>query len=130
MKDKPNQNFLKNMALVMMLAQVVKSNKGVVQERLYKNIKPDLQLGEVDYRLKGHAEIDPACSTYVLAASAESRTPTTQRQERPQSRTRASTHHRGRSPSRQRQMIECFNCHEYGHSAQDCYANVICSNCQ
>ncbi len=40
-RDKPNQISLKNMARVMMLAQVVKSNEGVVQERLYKDIKPD-----------------------------------------------------------------------------------------
>ncbi len=51
------------MALVMMLDQIVKSNKGVVQERFYKDIKPDIKLGEVDCLLKGYAEIDPACST-------------------------------------------------------------------
>ncbi len=122
-KEAPNTITIQNMALVMMLAQVVKSNKGVVQERLYKDIKPNIKLGEVDYLLKGYAEIDPSCSTYVLAASAESHT---QRH----SRARASTPHRGRSPSRQRQVIECYNCHKYGHSARDCYANVTCSNCQ
>ncbi len=117
------------MALVMMPAQVVKLNKGLVQERLYKDIKPDIKLGEADCLLKGYAKIDPAWSTYVLAASSDSHTPNTQRQKRPQSRTRVSTPHRGRSPSRQRQTVECFNCHKYGHSVRDCYANVTCSNC-
>ncbi len=99
-KNEPKQISLKNMALVMMLAQVVKANKGVVQERLYKDIKPNIQLGEVDCLLKGYAEIDPSCSTYALAVSAESRTSNTQRQGRSHSRPRASTSHRGRSPSR------------------------------
>ncbi len=114
-KNEPKQISLKNMALVMMLAQIVKSNKGIVQERLYKDIKPNIQLGEVDCLLKGYAEIDPTCSTYVLAASSDSRTPTTQRQGRSQSRTRTSTPHRGRSPSRQRQTIESYNCQKLGH---------------
>ncbi len=129
-KDEPKLISLKNMALVMMLAQIIKTNKGVVQERLYKDIKPNIRLGEIDCLLKGYAEVDPACSTYVLAANAESRTPTTQRQGRSHSRSRASTPHRGRSSSRQRQMVECFNCHKYGHTARDCYAGITCSNCQ
>ncbi len=78
-------------------------------------MKPNIQLGEVDCLLKGYAETDPTCSTYVLAASSDSRTPTTQRQGRSQSRTRTSTPHRGRSPSRQRQTIESYNCQKLGH---------------
>ncbi len=72
-KDEPIKITVDNMVLVMMLAHV-KSNKGVVQERLYKDIKPNIQLGELDCLLKGYTEIDPACSSYVLAASAESHT--------------------------------------------------------
>ncbi len=111
-KNGPKQISLKNKALVMMLAHVVKANKGVVQERLYKDIKHSIQLGEVDCLLKGYAEIDPSCTTYVLAASAESCTPNTQRQGRSHSRPRASTPHRGRSPSRQNQ-VTCFLTQEH-----------------
>ncbi len=114
----------------MMHAHIVKSNKGVVQERLYKDIKPDMKLGEVDYLLKDYAEMNPTCSNYVLVTSSESHTSATHRQGRPQSRTRASTPHRGRSPSRQRQLIECYNCHKYGHSPRDCYSATTCSICQ
>ncbi len=121
---------IKNMALVMMLAQIVKSNSGIVQERLYKDIKPDIQLGEVDCLLNGYAEIDPSCKAYVLNASTDSRSSNTHRQGRSQSRGRSSTPHRGRSPSRQRNMIECYTCHKLGHSSKECYANVTCGNCQ
>lgn len=114
---------LKNMALVMMLGQIVNASKGVIQERLYKDIKSDIQLGQVDCLLKGYAEIPQSCSAHVLTAN-------THRQGRSQSRGRSSTPHRGRSPSRQRNMIECYSCHKFGHSAKECYANVICANCQ
>ncbi len=121
---------LKNMALVMMLAQVVRSNKGTVQERLYKDIKPTLQLGEVDCLLKGYAEIDPSCSNYVLTVNTDSCSSNTQGQSRSQPRGRSSTPYRGRSTSRQRHTIECYNCHKFGHTAKECYANVTCANCQ
>ena len=126
----PKQISLKNMALVMMLAQIVKSNKGIVQERLYKDINPGIQLGEVDCLLKGYAEIDPTCSQFVLAANTDSRSTTTQRQGRVHSRTRTATPHRGRSPSMQRQYLECYNCKRPGHSARNCYAGITCTNCQ
>lgn len=129
-KNSPKQISLKNMALVMMLAQIVKSNKGVVQERLYKDIKPDIQLGEVDCLLKGYAEIDPTCSQFVLSANTDARTTTTQRQGRAHSRARATTPHRGRSPSMQRQHIECYICKKRGHLARNCYAGITCTNCQ
>ena len=126
----PKHISLKNMALVMMLAQIVKSNKGIVQERLYKDIKPEIQLGEVDCLLKGYAEIDPTCSQFVLAASTDSSTTPTQRQGRPQSRARNTTPHRGRSPSMQRRYLECYICKKLGHTARNCYTGVTCNNCQ
>ena len=132
-KNSPNQITLKNMAKVMMLAQVIKSNKSVVQERLYKDIKPDIQLGEVDCLLKGYAEMDPTCSQYVLTADTDSRsttTTTTQHQSRKHSQARNSTHHRGRSPSAQRTSVRCYNCNKVGHTARHCFADVKCANCQ
>ncbi len=125
-KDTPTKISLKSMALVMMLAQVVKSNKGIVQERLYKDIKHDTPLGEVDCLLKGYAELDDSCSQHVLAA----RPTATQRHSRTPSRANYSTPNRGRSPSMHRQYLECYNCNKLGHSARNCYAGATCSNCQ
>ena len=129
----PKQISIKNMALVMMQAQIVKSNKSIVQERLYRDLKPETQLGEVDCLLKGYAEMDPTCSQIVLVTNTDSRittTQNTQRQGRSHSRTRTTTPHRGRSPSMQRQYIECYNCKKIGHSARNCYAGITCANCQ
>ena len=140
--NSPKSISLKNMALILMLAQVVKCNKAVVQERLYKDIKPSVQLGEVDCLLKGYAEIDPSCSHFVLSTTtnrdshttsqrqAESHTTTSQRQGRSHSRTRTTTPYRGRSPSTPRKFLECYLCKKTGHSARNCYAGAVCSNCQ
>ena len=125
----PKLISIKNMALVMMLGQVVQANKGVVQERLYKDLKAGTDLSEVDCLLKGYAEMDPACSQYVLAASKTNTTPN-QRQSRSQSRGRSSTPQRGRSQSRTRQNVECYNCHKLGHLARECYADDTCSYCK
>ena len=121
---------VQNMVRILMLAQVIRANKGVVQERLYKDLKASVQLGEVDWMIKGYAEIDPACSAYVLPVRSESQTPPTQRRPRPKSRGRAATPHRGRSSSRQRGTLQCYRCHKNGHTAKECYAKVICKNCQ
>ena len=126
----PKQISLKSMAVVLMSAKIVQSNKGIVREKLFKDIKPDTQLGEVDCLLKGYAEIDPTYSHWVLSADTDSHTVTTQRQGRVQSRTRNTTPHRGRSPSKQRQYMECYICKKSGHSARNCYAGITCNNCQ
>ena len=125
-KNTPTQISLKSMAHIMMLAQVVKSTKGIIQERLYKDIKHDTPLGEVDCLLKGYAELENSGSQYVLAA----RPTATQRHSRTPTRASHSTPNRGRSPSMHRQYLECYNCNKLGHSARNCYAGVTCSNCQ
>ena len=125
-KDTPTQISVKKMAHIMMLAQIVKSNKGVIQERLYKDIKHDTPLGEVDCLLKGYAELENTGSQYVLPA----RPTATQRHSRTPTRTNHSTTNRGRSPSMHKQYLECYNCNKLGHSARNCYAGATCSNCQ
>ncbi len=122
---------LKHMARILMFASLVKSNKGTVAEKLFKDLNVNTQLGQVDYMIKGYAETDPSSSQYVFTARQQSKSPTRDaRQSRSQSRGRSSSSLRPRSGSRSRTTVECYRCHKFGHIARECKTRVICENCQ
>lgn len=128
-KSATGEEVFDNMVLAMMLAHIIKTTSGVVQERLYKDVTPNMKLGQVHCLLKKYSEADPTCNAYIFNTNTEdSQTAYTSRQGRSLSRNRYTTQPRNRSTSRHR--IECYNCHKTGHTARDCYANIICSNCQ
>ena len=123
---------IKDMARIMVLSQIVRANKPVVQERLYRDLKANTDLCDVDCLLKGYAEIDPESNTFVLATNTSTNNhpvTATQRQGRSQSRVRSITPYRGRSQSRGRINVECYIYHKIGHLAKDCYANDTCTYC-
>ena len=129
-QNSPTNISLQNMTRIIMLAHAISSNKGVNAERLYKDLKVTLPLGEVDCMIKGYAETDPSYNPYVMSVRGPPQSPQSQRQSRTQHRGSEHVPFRPRSNSRSRNMIECFRCQKFGHTSKQCYSNVICNNCQ
>lgn len=122
-------------ALLMTQGLVIQEQRPVLQERLFKDMKNNTGLREIDCLLKGYAQLDPSVTQYVLPAhrdeSREGRSQT-----RNSYRGRSNTPYRGRSSSRgprynsNRYNIECYKCHKRGHVANECYSGDTCDNCQ
>ncbi len=108
LQNSPTNISLQNMNRIIMLVHVIRSNKGVNAERLYKDLKVTVPLGKVDCMIKGYAETDPSYNPYVMLVGAPPRSPQPQRQSRAQHRGSEHVPFRPRSSSRPRNMIECF----------------------
>ena len=124
-------------ALLLTQGLVIQEQKPVVQERLFKDIKNNTGLREIDCLIKGYAQLDPSVSQYVLPSLRETpREGRTQNRNTNSYRGRSNTPYRGRSTSRgprnntNRPNIECFKCHKRGHVANECYSGDTCDNCQ
>lgn len=115
-------------ALLLTQSLVIQEQRPIVQERLFKDMKANTELREIDCLLKGYSQLDPSLTQVVLPAhkeaQRESRSPS-----RSQYRGRSTTPYRGRSQSRQRYNVECYKCHKLGHMARECYADDTCSYC-
>ncbi len=67
LQNSPTNISLQNMTKIIMLAQVIRSNKGVNAERLYKDLKVTVLLGQVGCMVNGYAETDPSYNPYVMS---------------------------------------------------------------
>ncbi len=130
LQNSPTNISLQNTTRIIMLEHVIRSNKGISEERLYKDLKVTVPLGEGDCMIKRYAETNPSHNPYVMLVRAPPQSLQPQRQSRAQHRGIEHVPFRPRSSSRPRNMIECFRCQKSGHTSKQCCSNVICNNCQ
>lgn len=90
---------------------LTKNSDDLTAEKLYKDLKSNMNLGEVDYLMQGYSET--RLNPYVLTVRKQRNSPLEFK----------------KTKSRDANII-CFNCDSWGHKAQDCYYGLICRNCK
>ena len=103
-----------------MMGHIIKSSKGSITEKLYKDLNKDIPLSQIDYMIKGYLEKDPHSNQYVMTIRQQSPSPS--RQSRTQTKHAPNTQaQRARSISISRGTFQCYTCHKLGHTAKQCY---------